>query len=208
MWYLIDTTGFIQIGWEYDPEVYREKKTDEMTMDEFLEKYGEPVMTDNDKDADAFCRQMEELKSTITNEALRKDFELVSGSKNKIVISLLQQFCKFSGSHKTVAFVYKNNAVRCFFYLPFPILIIYCPACTVTGKKHSAVSTISSIIPDQINQNRLSGSAVTCKNSPDSRSGGICPKTGLLIHSPLKTSELSISFTIFFARSYSNLSGS
>ena len=32
-------------------------------------------MTDNDKDADAFCRQMEELKSTITNEALRKDFD-------------------------------------------------------------------------------------------------------------------------------------
>ena len=54
---------------------YVEKKTDEMTMDEFLEKYGEPVMTDNDKDADAFCRQMEELKSTITNEALRKDFD-------------------------------------------------------------------------------------------------------------------------------------
>ena len=54
---------------------YVEKKTDEMTMDEFLEKYGEPVMTDNDKDANAFCRQMEELKSTITNEALRKDFD-------------------------------------------------------------------------------------------------------------------------------------
>lgn len=75
MWNLIDTTGYIQIGWGYDPEVYMEKKTDEMTMDEFLEKYGEPVMTDNDKDADAFCRQMEELKSTITNEALRKDFD-------------------------------------------------------------------------------------------------------------------------------------
>ena len=75
MWNLIDTTGFIQIGWGYDPEVYREKKTAEMTMDEFLEKYGEPVMTDNTKDADAFCRQMEELKSTITNEALRKDFD-------------------------------------------------------------------------------------------------------------------------------------
>lgn len=75
MWNLIDTTGYIQIGWGYDPEVYVEKKTDEMTMDEFLEKYGEPVMTDNDKDADAFCRQMEELKSTITNEALRKDFD-------------------------------------------------------------------------------------------------------------------------------------
>ena len=75
MWNLIDTTGYIQIGWGYDPEVYVEKKTDEMTMDEFLEKYGEPVMTDNNKDADAFCRQMEELKSTITNEALRKDFD-------------------------------------------------------------------------------------------------------------------------------------
>ena len=75
MWNLIDTTGYIQIGWGYDPEVYVEKKTDEMTMDEFLEKYGEPVMTDNDKDANAFCRQMEELKSTITNEALRKDFD-------------------------------------------------------------------------------------------------------------------------------------
>ena len=75
MWNLIDTTGYIQIGWGYDPKVYREKKTDEMTMDGFLEKYGDPVMTDNDKDADAFCRQMEELKSTITNEALRKDFD-------------------------------------------------------------------------------------------------------------------------------------
>ena len=85
MWNLIDTTGFIQIGWEYDPEVYREKKTDEMTMDEFLEKYGEPVMTDNDKDADAFCRQMEELKSTITNEALRKDFELVSANFLEVI---------------------------------------------------------------------------------------------------------------------------
>ncbi len=74
-WNLIDKTGWIQIGWGYDPEVYQEKKTDEMTMDEFLEMYGTPVMTENYKDADAFCRKMEELKSTVSNEALRRDFD-------------------------------------------------------------------------------------------------------------------------------------
>lgn len=83
MWNLIDKTGLVQIGWEYDPEVYQEKKTDEMTMDEFLEKYGKPVMTDNDKDADAFCRKMEKLKSTIKNKALRKDFDhLISNMRS------------------------------------------------------------------------------------------------------------------------------
>ena len=75
MWNLIDKTGLVQIGWEYDPEVYKEKKTYEMTMEDFLEKYGKPVMINNGKDADTFCRQMEELKSTIKNEALRKDFD-------------------------------------------------------------------------------------------------------------------------------------
>ncbi|HJA92684.1 MAG TPA: hypothetical protein H9717_06155 [Candidatus Eisenbergiella merdipullorum] len=83
MWNLIDTTGFIQIGWGYDTEVYEEKKTDDMTMDEFLEQYGIPVMTDNDKDAETFCRQMEELRSTIVNKALRKDFDhLISNMRS------------------------------------------------------------------------------------------------------------------------------
>lgn len=69
-WNYIYQKGEIQIGWSYDG-TYKERteicKKENLTIEEFYKKYGEPVTTYNRFDADNFIALMQDMKGIVSN---------------------------------------------------------------------------------------------------------------------------------------------
>lgn len=74
LWNEFTSTGEIQIGWGVDSEVWKARSSYDMSDEEFYQKYGSPVITDNEYDGNAFIAEMTNLQSTIQNDVLKKDF--------------------------------------------------------------------------------------------------------------------------------------
>lgn len=79
LWNCFDQTGEVQIGWFYDGKISKPDvmKEENLTEDEFCEKYGEKIVTNNDHDAEDFAQMLEQCRDTVVNEALRSDLQYV-----------------------------------------------------------------------------------------------------------------------------------
>ncbi len=80
IWNYFDETGEIQIGWAYDSEEEKQATMEEenLTENEYYEKYGERVVTTNDYDAEDIAQIIENLRDTVVNEALRYDLQQIA----------------------------------------------------------------------------------------------------------------------------------
>lgn len=79
-WNYFDTKGEIQVGWEYDgeySEIFNKMKAENLTIEEFNEKYSEPVTTYNRFDADNFIELIEDMKKNVVNEDLNSDLQFI-----------------------------------------------------------------------------------------------------------------------------------
>jgi len=76
-WNYFDATGDIQIGWKLKPDSPTYNTGFQMTYDEFLETYGEPVMAYNRFDADNFIELMEEMRDSMKSELAKRDFTML-----------------------------------------------------------------------------------------------------------------------------------
>lgn len=86
-WDFFDEKGYIQIGWQYDGEfkeidnIYKEinniMETENLTREEFNERYCEPVMTYNRFNADNFIELIEDMKKDVVNEELQNDLQSI-----------------------------------------------------------------------------------------------------------------------------------
>lgn len=73
-WNYIDKNGEIIVGYAFEEgEEYQESSG--LSYEEYAEKYGAPVVTNNTHDAASFIKMMEKIKSTIHNECFKKDFD-------------------------------------------------------------------------------------------------------------------------------------
>lgn len=79
LWNCFDETGEVQIGWAHDGKISKRDVMQEenLTEDEFYEKYGEPIVMDNDHNAEDFAQMLEQCRDTVVNEALRSDLQYV-----------------------------------------------------------------------------------------------------------------------------------
>lgn len=79
-WNYFDKKGDIQIGWEYDGTYSTIKEICEkesLTIDEFYEKYGTPLIVYNRFDANNFIELLDDMKSSIQNEDLQNDIQYI-----------------------------------------------------------------------------------------------------------------------------------
>lgn len=77
-WNYFDQKGEIQIDWAYDGDYFARKEIQErenLTTDEFYEKYGTPVVVYNRFDADNFIDLIGEMRESVQNEDLREDLQ-------------------------------------------------------------------------------------------------------------------------------------
>lgn len=80
-WNYFDKKGDIQVGWSYEGD-YKEygkiREDEDLTLDEFYQKYGEEVIVYNRFDADNFAKLMEEMKQLVFNENLQNDLQFLA----------------------------------------------------------------------------------------------------------------------------------
>lgn len=95
LWNEFMSTGEVQIGWFVDQNVLDDPVTKNMTKDELYQKYGEPIVTDNEYDGHSFISEMTELKNTVQNDELKKDFDhmielMQSAMENRTVNDIME----------------------------------------------------------------------------------------------------------------------
>ncbi len=79
-WNYFDEKGEIQIGWEYDgeyDEIQKIMEAENLTREEFNEKYCEPLTEYNRFDADNFIELIEDMKKSVVNEDLQNDLQSI-----------------------------------------------------------------------------------------------------------------------------------
>lgn len=77
-WNYFDQKGDIQIDWTYNGDYTERKEIQErenLTTDEFYEKYGTPVVEYNRFDADNFIDLIAEMQESVQSEDLREDLQ-------------------------------------------------------------------------------------------------------------------------------------
>ena len=77
-WNYFDCKGDIQIGWSYDGSIAEQREIcqqENLTTEAFYEKYGTPVMTYNRFHGENFIALLEDMKSSVTNDALIADID-------------------------------------------------------------------------------------------------------------------------------------
>lgn len=79
-WDCLHKTGEVQIGWGYDGRIDKDQVMDEekLTEDQFYEKYGEKVITNNHVTAEDFARELEGFRDSAVSPDLRKDLQTMS----------------------------------------------------------------------------------------------------------------------------------
>lgn len=78
LWNYFDETGDIQIGWTHErtvAEMNQIRKEEDLTEQEYYEKYGEPVYRYNRFDAENFAKLLEDMNSSVQNELLSQDLQ-------------------------------------------------------------------------------------------------------------------------------------
>ncbi len=73
-WNLLDKTGQVQTGWAFEGDKEYDSSSG-MTYEQFAKKYGEPVMTDNEYDADALISIVQQMKDSLKSTLLKDDLE-------------------------------------------------------------------------------------------------------------------------------------
>lgn len=78
-WNYFDQKGEIQIGWAYDSSISKKEicEKENLTEEEFYEKYGQKVMTYNRFDASNFIELMNDMKNSVRNEKLQNDMDYI-----------------------------------------------------------------------------------------------------------------------------------
>ncbi len=79
-WNYFDESGEIQIGWATgdDDQTIQEIMSNEgLTETEYYEKYGNKVVTENTYSAGEFAQLLEEIRASVSNEALNNDLQQV-----------------------------------------------------------------------------------------------------------------------------------
>ncbi len=78
-WNYFEQTGEIQIGWAYSGDLDKDSicTQEGISEDEFYEKYGTGVVTNNKYDAESFISLIDELKSTVESEKLIGDLQRI-----------------------------------------------------------------------------------------------------------------------------------
>ena len=78
-WNYFDQTGEIHIGWFYDGSLDKEAvcAVEGLTEEEFYQKYGTRIVTENQYDADAFIAVLADIQSGVQNEALKADLQYI-----------------------------------------------------------------------------------------------------------------------------------
>lgn len=78
-WNYFDQTGEIQIGWAFDGELDMSVICEQegLTENEFYNKYGTRVVTNNEHDADDFVAMLDELITDVQNVDLKADLQYV-----------------------------------------------------------------------------------------------------------------------------------
>ncbi len=74
-WNYIDKLGEIHIGWAYNTDDLQWKAGYNLSDEEFYKKYGQRVIAYNEVNGEVFIEHMTEIRDTIYNEALKKDFD-------------------------------------------------------------------------------------------------------------------------------------
>lgn len=78
LWNYFDETGDIQIGWAHErtvAEMNQIRKEEDLTEQEYYEKYGEPVYRYNRFDAENFAKLLEDMNTSVQNELLSQDLQ-------------------------------------------------------------------------------------------------------------------------------------
>lgn len=73
-WNVLEKTGKVQTGWAFEKDVEYDESSG-MTYEQFAEKYGEPVVTENPYDADALIALVQEMKESLKSDMLKGDLE-------------------------------------------------------------------------------------------------------------------------------------
>ena len=78
-WNIFHQTGLVQIGWALEDEIDMKAVCAEenLTTDDFYEKYASPVSAYNDYTADMFIDMLKELQETVVNDDLDSDLQYV-----------------------------------------------------------------------------------------------------------------------------------
>ena len=74
-WNYIDELGEIHIGWAYNTEDLQWKTAYNLSDEEFNKKYGQRVIAYNEVNGEVFIEHMTEIRDSIYNESLKKDFD-------------------------------------------------------------------------------------------------------------------------------------
>ena len=77
-WLYFDQKGEIQLGWWYKQAIFSKEaimKAENISEEEFAEKFTEPGMVYNRFDADNFIALISDMQSTVQNEELRADLQ-------------------------------------------------------------------------------------------------------------------------------------
>lgn len=79
LWNCFEQTGEIQTGWGYDGELSITDVMEEenITEDEFYEKYAMPVLKYNKQDAEGFAQELEGYQKAVVNQALQSDLQQI-----------------------------------------------------------------------------------------------------------------------------------
>ncbi len=73
-WNLLEKTGKVQTDWAFEDGIEYDSSSG-MTYEQFGEKYGKPVMTENQYDADALISIVQQMKDSLKNNLLKDDLE-------------------------------------------------------------------------------------------------------------------------------------
>lgn len=74
-WNYIDELGEIHIGWAYNTEDLQWKTAYNLSDEEFNKMYGQRVFAYNEVNGEVFIEHMTEIRDSIYNESLKKDFD-------------------------------------------------------------------------------------------------------------------------------------
>lgn len=81
-WNYIDQQGEIVIGYAFE-EGEEYKISSGLSFEEYAMEFGVPVKAYNKYDAESFVKKMEELKNTVCNQELKKDFDNLTEYMNQ-----------------------------------------------------------------------------------------------------------------------------
>ncbi len=144
-WNYFDKTGEIQIGWAFDggdlQTIADICAQENLTEDEFYEKYGTEVIAYNHSDAKHFIDVFEKLKSTVQDEALKEDLQILIDET---------QAAKETHKMEYANDVYKRLHDLDYFLLRFGLTEQYVQDCSTISKYYGTLSVYQNSANSQV----------------------------------------------------------